>query len=82
VRENVRSAMSEPGREFEDLGQALGFVSSRLTLPIARFAEESTLFKELGKSRQTRLTTFLEPGRDPDTRPKLPGSQVPVVSGP
>jgi hypothetical protein len=82
VRENVRSAMSEAGREFEDLGLALGFVSSRLTLPIARFAEESTLFRELGKSRQTRLTSFLEPGRDPGTRPMPPGSQAPAVSGP
>jgi hypothetical protein len=58
VRENVRSAMAEPSREFEGLKEALSYISSRLTLPAKRFVEESNLLREMIRSRQTTLSSF------------------------
>jgi hypothetical protein len=40
VRENVRSAMLQPGQEFEDIKSALSHISQKFTLPMNRFVEE------------------------------------------
>ncbi len=58
VRENVRSAMHEPFREFEDLKSALAHVSATFTLPLQRFITETTLLQESLKQRQCTLSDF------------------------
>jgi len=60
VRENVRNAMSQRPLEFEDISSALGYVGTKLKLPVDRFMQESTLLKELRRSRQTTLDCFLD----------------------
>ena len=59
VRENVRNAMSQPPREFEDMKSALNYISLKLRLPMKRFVEQSSLLKELLQSRQTTLDSFI-----------------------
>ncbi|MCE7699028.1 MAG: hypothetical protein K8E24_009470 [Methanobacterium paludis] len=59
VRENVRNAMSQPPREFEDMKTALNYISLKLRLPMKRFVEQSSLLKELLQSRQTTLDSFI-----------------------
>jgi len=59
VRENVRQAMLRPYREFEDLRSALSDISLRMTLPMERFMNESTLLRSQFCARQTTLDTFL-----------------------
>ncbi len=59
VRENVRNAMNQPPREFEDMKTALDYISLKLRLPMKRFVEQSTLLKELLQSRQTTLDSFI-----------------------
>jgi hypothetical protein len=58
VRENVRSAMAGPFKEFEGLKDAISYISSRLVLPARRFVEESSLLREALRSRQTTLSSF------------------------
>ena len=60
VRENVRSAMALPGKEYEDLASALGSLSGRFGLPVRRFIEESTLLRSELKERQTALSDFTD----------------------
>ena len=62
VRENVRQAMLQPYREFEDLGSALADLSSRMTLPMERFLGESTLLRSQFTCRQTTLDSFMGHG--------------------
>lgn len=59
VRENVRNAMQKKPIMFEDLKAALGYVSTRLELPVKRFISQSDLLREQIKSRQTTLSSFL-----------------------
>lgn len=59
VRENVRNAMNQPPKEFEDMTNALSHISTKLQLPMTRFVKESTLLKELRRCRQTTLSSFL-----------------------
>jgi hypothetical protein len=59
VRENIRSAMNQPYREFEDMKTALSYISSNLTLPLEKFIKTSDLLKELLQSRQTTLDSFI-----------------------
>lgn len=59
VRENVRNAMNQPPREFEDMKTALNYISLKLRLPMKRFVEQSSLLKELLQSRQTTLDSFI-----------------------
>jgi DNA repair protein NreA len=59
VRENVRNAMCQRPLEFEDMSSALGYVGTKLKLPVDRFMQESTLLKEIRWSRQTTLDSFL-----------------------
>lgn len=58
VRENIRSAMNQPYREFEDMKTALSYISTNLRLPLEKFIKTSDLLKELLLSRQTTLDCF------------------------
>lgn len=60
VRENVRSAMGEIPREFEDMKTALNYIESKLKLPMDKFKETSTLLQDLLRSRQTTLDGFFK----------------------
>jgi len=55
VRENVRSALKEPHREFGSFRDSLNYVSTRLRLPLSRFIEQGPLMREMLTSRQTTL---------------------------
>jgi hypothetical protein len=59
VRENIRSAMNQPYREFEDMKTALNYISDNLKLPMDKFIKTSDLLKELMQSRQTTLDSFI-----------------------
>lgn len=59
VRENVRNAMSQPAKEFEDMKSALAYVSTKLELPVERFVKQSNLLKEVLQSKQTTLDSFM-----------------------
>lgn len=58
VRENVRNAMQKEPLEFESLKAALGYVSTRLELPVKQFIRQSDLLREELKSQQTTLSFF------------------------
>ena len=58
VRANVRNAMHQTPLEFEDMKAALGYVSTKLELPVKRFICQSDLLREELKSRQTTLSSF------------------------
>ena len=60
VRENVRKAVNEIPREFEDLKTALSYIESKLQLSMDKFKEKSTLLQDIIKSRQTTLDGFLK----------------------
>ncbi|OPX73934.1 MAG: hypothetical protein A4E39_00728 [Methanoregulaceae archaeon PtaB.Bin152] len=72
VRENVRHAMLQPFREFEDLPSALADVSMRMTFPMERFVTESTVLKSQFRARQTTLDAFFGSKRRGEYR--SPGS--------
>lgn len=55
VRENVRSALKAPHREFGSFRDSLNYVSTRLRLPLSRFIEQGPLMREMLTSRQTTL---------------------------
>ena len=55
VRENVRNALKQKPRLFESYRSALGYVSSKLRLPLSRFLEQGVLIREMLTSRQTTL---------------------------
>jgi hypothetical protein len=59
VRENVRHALLGPPREFEDVKSALSDIGNRLSLPLTRFIEESTLLCDVMRGGQMRLSSFL-----------------------
>lgn len=61
VRENVRSAMREPGREFEDIRAALSHISEKFTVPLQRFVEEGNLLRDTIRERQCTLRDFSSP---------------------
>jgi len=58
VRENVRNAMNQPPTQFENMKTALGYISTKLELPVKRFVQQSDLLRELLKSGQTTLSSF------------------------
>jgi len=58
VRENVRSAMQQPAREFEDIRDALTHLSGKFTLPMDRFIKEGNLLRTMIRQRQCRLSDF------------------------
>jgi DNA repair protein NreA len=55
VRENVRNALKQQPRRFETYRAALGYVSTRLRLPMSRFMEQGALIREMLHARQTTL---------------------------
>jgi DNA repair protein NreA len=59
VRENIRSAMKQPYREFEDMKTSLAYISTKLRLKMQQFIKQSDLLKEMLQSRQTTLDSFL-----------------------
>jgi len=61
VRENVRSAMHQPGLEFEDIRQVLAHLSGKFTLPMQRFIEEGELLRQATRQRQCTLMDFSRP---------------------
>ena len=61
VRENVRGAMRQPAREFEDIREVLGYLSGRFTLPMQRFIEEGALLRNTIRQRQCTLSDFMCP---------------------
>jgi hypothetical protein len=61
VRENVRNAMNQPPREFEDIKSALAHIGNRFTLPIGHFIKAGELLRTMTRQRQCTLTDFLCP---------------------
>jgi len=55
VRENVRNALLQKPKEFDSFRSALGYVSTKLRLPMSRFVEEGALLRDLLRYRQTTL---------------------------
>lgn len=53
IREAMRDAMNNPGRQFDSLGEAVGFVSERISNPEA--LRDSWFVK---RSRQSRLSEY------------------------
>jgi hypothetical protein len=64
VRENVRSAMLQTPREYEDLRTALQSTEAGFSLSLPRFIEESAMLRRLLVERQTTLSMFSGGGRD------------------
>lgn len=60
VRENVKYAMEQPYKEFEDLKSSLSYVGSKLKIPLGKFIKKSDLIKDLLMSRQTTLDAFFK----------------------
>jgi hypothetical protein len=58
VRENVRNAMLQPPREFEDIRSAITSIALRLSLPLSRYIEGSTLLRSAVKGGQMTLGSF------------------------
>jgi hypothetical protein len=61
VRENVRNALNQPPRVFEDIRSALAHLGNRFTLPVQRFIKEGELLRTMTRQRQCTLTDFLLP---------------------
>jgi DNA repair protein NreA len=58
VRENVRNAMNQAPREFEDIRTALCHISQKFTLPVTRFIEEGEVLRNAIRMRQCTLRDF------------------------
>jgi len=52
VRENVRSMLKDPPKVFDDLKSCLVYLKSFLTVPIARWMEESAILKDVVLQRR------------------------------
>jgi hypothetical protein len=62
VRENVRSAMLQTPREFEDLKTAFQSTQAGFSLSLPRFIEESAMLRRLLVEQQTTLSMFTGTG--------------------
>lgn len=60
VRENIRSAMKEPYKEFEDLKTSLHYAGEELKIPISKYVKISTLLDELLHTKQSTLDMFFK----------------------
>ena len=58
VRENVRNAMNQSPKEFEDIKSALAHLSKKFTLPMTRFIETGELLRDTIRLRQCTLRDF------------------------
>lgn len=64
VRENVRSAMLQTPKEYEDLQTALQSTQSGFSLSLTHFIEESSMLQKMLIERQTTLSMFSYDGKD------------------
>jgi hypothetical protein len=64
VRENVRSAMFQSPREYEDLRTALQSTQAGFSLSLPRFIEESAMLRRLLVEQQATLSMFVGAGGD------------------
>jgi hypothetical protein len=58
VRENVRNALKQKPAEFQDLGETLTHLNTKLRLGTQKFIRQSNLLQELLRCRQTTLNCF------------------------
>jgi hypothetical protein len=58
VREQVRAALARPPLRFEGLGEALGYASTRLAIPMERWVRNSAVLKDA--LHQRRIEDFLQ----------------------
>jgi hypothetical protein len=63
VRENIKYAMENPYKEFENLKESLEYLGMKLKIPINKYVRQSNLLKELLRSRQTTLDNFFKKPR-------------------
>lgn len=68
VRENVKHAMAQNYKEFEDLKSAVKYVSTKLKIPINKYVKQSDLLEDLLRSKQTTLDKYF---RVQQTTPKM-----------
>ena len=62
VRENMKSAMSNPYKEFETLKDALKYAGTKLKIPISKYVKQGTLLNELLHTKQTSLDMYFKKG--------------------
>lgn len=62
VRENMKSAMSNPYKEFETLKDALKYTGTKLKIPISKYVKQGTLLNELLHTKQTTLDMYFKKG--------------------
>lgn len=62
VRENMKSAMSNPYKEFETLKDALKYAGTKLKIPISKYVKQGTLLNELLHTKQTTLDMYFKKG--------------------
>lgn len=55
VRENVKWAMMQQPKKFENFRSCLNYASTKLKLPISKFIDQGVLIRELLSARQSRL---------------------------
>lgn len=60
VRENIKTAMEQPYKEFETLKDALEYVGEKLILPISRYVKQGTLLNEMLHTKQTTLDMYFK----------------------
>ncbi len=60
VRENMRKAMENPYKEFEDLKSAVRYVAQNFKIPLSRYIKTSTLLNEMLHTKQTTLDNFFK----------------------
>lgn len=58
VRENVRSAMAQVPKEFENLPSALAHIGEQFVLPVQRFIGSGALLRTMTRQRQCTLKDF------------------------
>lgn len=58
VRENVRGAMNQPAKEFEEIKSVLAHVGRTFTLPVRKFIEQSVLLQRVIRERQCTFRDF------------------------
>jgi hypothetical protein len=58
VRENVRTAMKQKPKQFDDLRTVLTYLDPKFRLPISRFIKQGDLLRENLKGTQTTLSCF------------------------
>lgn len=62
VRENMKSAMLNPYKEFETLKDALKYAGTKLKIPISKYVKQGTLLNELLHTKQTTLDMYFKKG--------------------